>query len=63
MRNPDLFWTAMKVFVFAYNSDWEGKTFGEKEVTVYYKIDGGRFVLLTVKARYGKGFSKGGEPA
>ena len=27
--------TAGKVFVFPYNAEWEGKTFAEKEVTVY----------------------------
>jgi hypothetical protein len=52
--------TTGKVFVSPYNSDWEGKPFAEKEVTVYYKLAGGKFVLLTVKARYGKSFSKGG---
>lgn len=52
--------TAGKVFVFPYNADWEGKKFAEKEVTAYYKLAGGKFVLLTVKARYGRSFSKGG---
>jgi hypothetical protein len=52
--------TAGKVFVFPYNADWEGKRFAEKEVTVYYKFVGGKLVVLTVKARYGESFLKGG---
>jgi hypothetical protein len=52
--------TAGKVFAFPYNAEWEGKTFAEKEVTVYYKLAAGKVVLLTVKARYGKNFPKGG---
>ena len=52
--------TAGKVFVFPSHADWEGKRFEEKEVTAYYKLSGGKFVLLTVKARYGKSFPKGG---
>jgi len=52
--------TAGKVFVFPYNADWEGKRFAEKEVTVYYKLIGGKLVVLTVKARYGESFLKGG---
>jgi len=49
-----------KVFVFPYNAQWESKYFAEKEVTVYYKFIRGKFMLLTVKARYGMAFSKGG---
>lgn len=45
-----------KVLVFPFNAEWEGKFFEEKEVTVYYKYKQGEFVLLTAKARYGKGF-------
>lgn len=45
-----------KVFVFSYEKDWEGVYFEEKEVRVYYKLAGGEFTLLTVVARYGKGF-------
>jgi hypothetical protein len=45
--------------VFTYNAEWEGKFFEEKEVTVYYKYKGEQFILLTAKARYGKGFKKG----
>jgi hypothetical protein len=52
--------TAGKVFIFPYNADWEGKRFAEKEVTVYYKFVGGQLVVLTVKARYGESFLKGG---
>lgn len=48
--------TIGKVFVFPYNSEWEGKFFEEKEVTVYYKYKGAKFILLTAKARYGKQF-------
>jgi len=48
--------TLGKVMVFAYNRDWSGKFYEEKEVTVYYKNIGDRVVLLTVKARYGKNF-------
>jgi hypothetical protein len=52
--------TEGKVFVFPYNAEWEGKTFAEKEVTVYYKFTGDKLVVLTVKARYGENFLKGG---
>ena len=48
-----------KALVFSYNNEWEDRFFEEKEVRVYYKFIDGNFVLLTVKARYGK-FSKGG---
>ena len=48
--------TIGKVFVFLYNGMWEGKLFEEKEVSVYYKLVNDTMVLLTVKARYGKGF-------
>ncbi|WP_176229678.1 DUF4258 domain-containing protein [Candidatus Hakubella thermalkaliphila] len=48
--------TSGKVFVFPYNDNWEGEFFEEKEVRVYYKSVGDTFVLLTVKARYGKIF-------
>ena len=48
-----------KVMVFSYNSEWEGQSYEEKEVTVYYKVVDEHLVLLTVKARYGKGFSRG----
>jgi len=48
--------TLGKVFVFLYNRTWEGKLFEEKEVSVYYRLVNNRVSLLTVKARYGKGF-------
>jgi len=48
-----------RVKVFPYNAGWEGKLFSEKEVTVYYKCEEGRIVVLTVKARYGSGFPRG----
>ena len=53
--------TIGKVCVFLYNEMWEGKLFEEKEVSVYYKLANDTMVLLTVKARYGKGFLKEGE--
>jgi len=52
--------TSGKIFIFQYNADWEGKRFAEKEVTVYYKFVRGKLVVLTVKARYGESFLKGG---
>ena len=48
-----------KVMVFPYHGEWEGKTYEEKEVTVYYKPVGGDLILLTVKAKYGKNFPRG----
>lgn len=53
--------TLGRAFVFPHNQDWEGTLQEEKEVTVYYKIKGGRTILLTAIARYGKGFIRGGE--
>ena len=53
--------TLGKVFVFAFNKQWEGRFFEEKEVSVYYKPKDDRVTLLTVKARYGKGFPRRGE--
>lgn len=50
-----------KMKVFTCNREWEGNFFEEKEVTVYYKYKGDQFVLLTVKARYGKNFNKRGD--
>ena len=52
-----------KVFVFPYRRAWEGQFYEEKEVTVYYKIVTGKMVLLTVKARYGQAFPRGGKNA
>jgi hypothetical protein len=48
-----------KVMVFPYQSEWEGKTYEEKEVTVYYRIVDGDLVILTAKARYGRDFPRG----
>jgi len=53
--------TTGRVFVFPYNSDWEGQYFEEKEVTVYYRYKDDRIILLTVKARYGGNFVRGGK--
>ncbi|MCD6567804.1 MAG: DUF4258 domain-containing protein [Dehalococcoidia bacterium] len=53
--------TLGKVFVFSYEKDWEGVSFEEKEVRVYYKFAGGEVTLLTAMARYGKGFPGRGE--
>jgi len=53
--------TIGKVFVFPYNTTWQGNLFAEKEVTVYYKLINDGIVLLTVKARYGEHFRKEGE--
>jgi hypothetical protein len=51
--------TLGKVMVFTYESEWEGRFHREKEVTVYYKLIGDEDItLLTVKARYGQGFSR-----
>jgi len=50
--------TLGKVLVFPYDKEWEGGFFAEKEVTVYYKVRGEEHILLTVKARYGQGFSR-----
>lgn len=53
--------TLGKVFVFQYNRKWQGEVFEEKEVSVYYKLVHEDIMLLTVKARYGKDFSREGE--
>ncbi len=53
--------TLGKVFVFQYNREWQGEVFEEKEVSVYYKLVHEDIMLLTVKARYGKDFSREGE--
>jgi len=51
--------TLGKAFIFLYTAEWEGQFYPEKEVTVYYKVVDEEIVLLTVKARYGQGFTKG----
>jgi len=53
--------TLGKVFVFQYNREWQGEVFEEKDVSVYYKLVHEDIMLLTVKARYGKDFSREGE--
>ena len=53
--------TIGKCLVFRYNETWEGKFFEEKEVSAYYKVVNNRMMLLTVKARYGKGFLEEGK--
>jgi len=50
--------TLGKVVVLPYNGPWESEFFEEKEVRVYYKVINDTIMLLTVKARYGKGFPK-----
>ena len=47
-----------KVMVYNYDREWEGSRYPQKEVTVYFKVDDGRLILLTVKARYGHTFSE-----
>lgn len=47
-----------KTMVFAYAAEWEGKSYPEKEVTVYYRVIEGKIVVLTVKARYGSSFPR-----
>ena len=53
--------TEGRVFIFPYEAEWEGQFFEEKEVTVYYKMVGGKRLLLTAKARYGRGFPRRSE--
>lgn len=50
--------TCGRVMVFAYNMEWEGRFYQEKEVTVYYKLTVTGLVLLTAKARYGRSFPR-----
>jgi len=38
--------------------EWEGQSFEEKEVTVYYKMVSGAITLLAVKVRYRKNFPR-----
>ncbi|RMG04871.1 MAG: DUF4258 domain-containing protein [Nitrospirae bacterium] len=52
--------TAGKVYVFPFNKEWFGKSYNEKEVSVYYKYSKGKLIILTVKARYGNNFKQGG---
>jgi hypothetical protein len=50
--------TQGKVRVFDYQTEWLGRFFDEKEVTVYYKVSGENLIVLTALARYGSGFSR-----
>lgn len=50
--------TLGRVMVFPCEKEWEGSFFAEKEVTVYYKVHGEEYILLTVIARYGQGFKR-----
>ena len=50
--------TLGKTMVFPYEQEWEGKLYLEKEVTVYYKKADDDIILLTAKARYGRGFPR-----
>ena len=50
--------TSGSAMVFSFGAVWEGHYYDEKEVTVYYRHVSDRIVLLTVKARYGAGFSR-----
>lgn len=52
--------TLGKVRVFPYNAGWEGNQYPEKEVTVYYRVQGTEIVVLTAKARYGVSFPRKG---
>jgi len=46
-----------KIYVFSFFNDyWEGKYYQKKEVTVYYKIENKKIILLTAIARYGDAF-------
>lgn len=50
--------TIGKRFVFPYGREWEGRTYEEKEITVYYKMVETQIILLTVVARYGRDFPR-----
>lgn len=50
--------TQGKVMVFPFYAEWEGQFYEEKEVTVYYKVTERGLILLTAKARYGRGFPR-----
>jgi len=52
--------TKARVFVFPFAAEWQGRFYDEKEVAVYFKELGEERVLLTVMARYGRGFPRGG---
>ena len=50
--------TLGRSLVFPYEAEWEGESYREKEVTVYYKRTDQGVVLLTVKGRYGQEFPR-----
>jgi len=50
--------TLGKTMVFPCEQEWEGRFYLEKEVTVYYRKADDDIILLTVKARYGRGFPR-----
>lgn len=50
--------TEGRTLVFTYDAVWEETHYEEKEVTVYFKFEGGQFVLLTAIARYGQNFPR-----
>ena len=50
--------TLGKVMVFPFRAEWEGHFYEEKEVTVYYELTKEGLILLTAKARYGRGFPR-----
>jgi hypothetical protein len=52
--------TGGKVLIFPHQGEWEGQFFEEKEVSVYYRTVGEKTLILTVKARYGRDFPRGG---
>jgi hypothetical protein len=51
--------TLCRTMVLPFQAEWEGQFYQEKEVTVYYKLTDEGVILLTVKARYGRGFTGG----
>ncbi len=42
--------TEGKIFIFSYKTEWEGRFYEEKEVTVYYKVRKGK--ISDVEYRY-----------
>lgn len=47
-----------RTLVFAYEAQWEGAYYEEKEVTVYFKKEDEDLVLLPAIARYGNDFPR-----
>ena len=50
--------TIGKVKTFAFEGEWEGKYYKEKQVIVYYKQVADNIILLTAIAKYGDQFSR-----